>query len=96
MSLFEQAADKRSVAQPAERMLEVDHLEEGPLAVAIMAVGQVQEQSRVSHMGVLTQDHQGLADSMRENPLFSSGVHRCICSLHPESHKWFSKGLPCS
>ena len=81
MSFVEQATDIYSVAQSAGRMLEGVHREEGPLTVAIMAVGQVQEQSRESHMGVLTPYHQGLADSMRENPLFSFGVHRKILCI---------------
>ena len=69
------------MAQSTERTLEGVHREEGPLTVAIMAVGQVQEQSRVSHMGELTQYHHGLADSMRENPLFSSGMHTCVICI---------------
>lgn len=86
MSLIEQATDDCLMAQSAGRMLEGVHREEGPLTVAIMAVGQVQEQSRKLHMGMLTQYHQGLADSMRENPLFLSGVHRTVlCILQARS-----------
>ena len=77
-------------------MLRSGHGEDGYLAVTIMAMGQVQEQRRESHMGVLTQYHQSLADSMRENPLFSSGVHRCVWPLHPTSLNWISRGLHCT
>ena len=92
MSVSEQAAGNHSVAQSAEQVLRGIQREKGPLAVSIVAVGQVQEQSREPCIEGLTPDHQDLADSMRENPLFSSGV-RTDSPLHPTSLYWTSRGL---
>ena len=83
------------MAHSAKGMLEGVHGGDSPLGVAIIAVGQVQEQSGESHLEVLTHSHWGLANSMRENPLFSRGVPT-YCPLHPASSFLGSRGLSCT